>query len=199
MDGLWLVWRIKQSQLYALLAKLEAEGCIASTLHPQDAWPPRKVFKLTRTGRERYLAWVRSAVPHGRELRQDFFGKLYFALRLAFGRRGLLGGTLDAWGISIAFTTAAVVIAQTFIASPFYIKAASVAFAAVHRELQEAAALDGAITDSKNGEAAKKLFDYVLSPEAQSVLAKYGFIPVTGNSSGGAPGFAFDSVARGCE
>jgi PadR family transcriptional regulator, regulatory protein AphA len=80
-DGLWLVWRMKQSQLYALLVKLEAEEYITSTLHPQDARPPRKVYKLTRAGRERYLAWVRSAVPHGRELRQDFFGKLYFALR----------------------------------------------------------------------------------------------------------------------
>jgi DNA-binding PadR family transcriptional regulator len=80
-DGLWLVWRMKQSQLYALLIRLEAEEYITSTLQPQDAHPPRKVYKLTRAGRERYLDWVRSAVPHGRELRQDFFGKLYFALQ----------------------------------------------------------------------------------------------------------------------
>src|ERR1700686_164320 len=65
-EGLWLVWRLKQSQLYALLLRLEAEDFITSTLQPQDAHPPRKFFKLTRAGRERYLAWVRSAVPHGR-------------------------------------------------------------------------------------------------------------------------------------
>ncbi len=80
-EGLWLVWRMKQSQLYALLLRLEAEACITSTLQPQDAHPPRKIYKLTRAGRDRYLGWVRSAVPHGRELRQDFFGKLYFALQ----------------------------------------------------------------------------------------------------------------------
>jgi DNA-binding PadR family transcriptional regulator len=79
--GLWLVWRMKQSQLYALLAKLEAEEYITSSLHPQDARPPRKVYKLTRTGRGRFLAWMRSPVPHGRELRQDFLAKLYFALQ----------------------------------------------------------------------------------------------------------------------
>ena len=77
--GLWLIWRMKQSQLYALLAKLEAEVYISATLQPQDAHPPRKVYKLTRTGRERFLAWMRSPVPHGRELRQDFLAKLFFA------------------------------------------------------------------------------------------------------------------------
>ena len=77
--GLWLVWRIKQSQLYALLIRLESEGYIASTLQPQDSRPPRKVFRLTRAGRDRFAAWVRTAVPHGRDLRQDFLGKFYFA------------------------------------------------------------------------------------------------------------------------
>src|SRR6476620_11890304 len=61
-EGLWLVWRMKQSQLYALLLRLESEGFIASTLQQQDTRPPRKIFRLTRLGRERYLAWVHSAV-----------------------------------------------------------------------------------------------------------------------------------------
>jgi DNA-binding PadR family transcriptional regulator len=78
-EGLWLVWRIKQSQLYALLIRLESEGYIASTLQPQDSRPPRKVFRLTRAGRERFAVWVRTAVPHGRDLRQDFLGKFFFA------------------------------------------------------------------------------------------------------------------------
>jgi len=77
--GLWLVWRIKQSQLYALLIRLESEGFIASTLHPQDSRPPRKIFHLTRAGHERFTTWVRTPVPHGRDLRQDFLGKFYFA------------------------------------------------------------------------------------------------------------------------
>lgn len=43
------------------------------------------------------------------------------ALLYTFGRRGLLGSTLDAAGIQIAFTTIAVVLAQTFVALPFMV------------------------------------------------------------------------------
>lgn len=43
------------------------------------------------------------------------------ALLYTFGRRGLLGGTLDALGIELAFSTAAVVLAQTFVSLPFLV------------------------------------------------------------------------------
>lgn len=43
------------------------------------------------------------------------------ALLYTFGRRGLLGGTLEVLGIQIAFSTAAVVMAQTFVAMPFLV------------------------------------------------------------------------------
>ena len=46
------------------------------------------------------------------------------ALLMTLGRRGLIGGWLDDRGIEIAFTMAAVVIAQIFIAAPFYVRAA---------------------------------------------------------------------------
>ena len=66
------------------------------------------------------------------------------ALLMAFGRRGLLGGYLEGLGISIAFTPAAVILAQAFIASAFYIKAASIGFSSIDRDLEQAASLDGA-------------------------------------------------------
>lgn len=66
------------------------------------------------------------------------------ALLLVFGRRGLVGEPLAALGLQIAFTQAAVVMAQTFVAAPFYIKAAALGFASVEPELVQAAALDGA-------------------------------------------------------
>jgi molybdate transport system permease protein len=50
------------------------------------------------------------------------------ALLLAFGRRGLLGPKLEALGFSPVFSAAAVVMAQVFVASPFYLQAALVAF-----------------------------------------------------------------------
>ncbi len=43
------------------------------------------------------------------------------ALLYTFGRKGLLGETLDVLGLQVAFSTAAVVIAQTFVALPFLV------------------------------------------------------------------------------
>ncbi len=80
-SGLWLVWRIKQSRLYALLARLESEGYLTSTLLPQAGRPPRKMYRLSRSGHDRFRRWVRSPVPHGRDLRLDFLGKFYFAVQ----------------------------------------------------------------------------------------------------------------------
>lgn len=66
------------------------------------------------------------------------------ALLVAFGRRGLLGHYFSALGIDIAFSQTAVVLAQMFVAAPFYIKAAAAGFASVDQELEHAAGLDGA-------------------------------------------------------
>ncbi len=68
------------------------------------------------------------------------------ALLLTFGRQGPLGGWLATWGIQIAFTKTAVIMAQTFIAAPFFIKSAAIGFARIDPELEQAAALDGATT-----------------------------------------------------
>jgi molybdate transport system permease protein len=68
------------------------------------------------------------------------------ALLIAFGRRGIFGAALGALGISLPFTTAAVVIAQIFVAAPLYIRAARVGFSEVDRQLEEAAHVEGADT-----------------------------------------------------
>jgi molybdate transport system permease protein len=65
-------------------------------------------------------------------------------LLAAFGRRGLLGDSLDAFGIQIPFTKAAVVLAVAFVASPFYIRQAIAAFGAVDRNLLDASRTLGA-------------------------------------------------------
>src|ERR1051325_6860952 len=54
---------------------------------------------------------------------------------LASGRRGLIGPLLDGLGIDIAFSTIAVVLAQVFVAAPFYIQAATAAFAGIDENL----------------------------------------------------------------
>jgi len=66
------------------------------------------------------------------------------ALLLLLGRSGLLGRTLSAAGVEVPFTTAAVVLAQVFVSAPFFIRSARVGLAAVDRDLEDAARVDGA-------------------------------------------------------
>ncbi len=66
------------------------------------------------------------------------------ALLLAFGRQGLVGRGLDLFGVRIAFTSVAVVMAQTTIASPFFVRAARAGFEAVDPALEQAALTLGA-------------------------------------------------------
>jgi molybdate transport system permease protein len=66
------------------------------------------------------------------------------ALLFAFGRRTALAGLLRGLDIEIAFTLVAVVLAQFFVAAPFYIKSARVGFQSVPKELLDAAAVQGA-------------------------------------------------------
>jgi molybdate transport system permease protein len=60
------------------------------------------------------------------------------ALLAALGPSGILGGTLDAAGIELSFATAGVVVALTFVASPFYLRQAMTSFGAVDRSLLDA-------------------------------------------------------------
>lgn len=59
------------------------------------------------------------------------------ALLLTFGRQGLVGGFLSSLGIQIPFTAAAVVLAQTFVAAPLYVRAARGAFAGIDPRLEQ--------------------------------------------------------------
>jgi molybdate transport system permease protein len=66
------------------------------------------------------------------------------ALLMAFGRRGVLGGWLDDAGVRVGFTTTAVIFAQIFVSSPFYLRAARAAFSRMEPSMEEAAADLGA-------------------------------------------------------
>ena len=66
------------------------------------------------------------------------------ALLITFGRLGLVGQYLDVFGITVSFTTAAVVIAEVFVAAHFYVRQATVGFSQVRRDVEEAARVDGA-------------------------------------------------------
>jgi len=85
------------------------------------------------------------------------------ALLVAFGRRGLFGSVLNIFGISLPFTTAAVVIAQTFVAAPLYVRSARVGFSHIDPQLEESAHVEGANQ--------WQLFAEVMIPLARRALA----------------------------
>ncbi|MCY3991718.1 MAG: ABC transporter permease [Caldilineaceae bacterium] len=84
------------------------------------------------------------------------------ALLMAFGRRGMLGQGLSVAGIEIAFTSLAVILAQLFVASPYYIRAAIGGLSRSAIALEEAAALDGA--------DGRQIFRFVTVPLARASL-----------------------------
>ena len=88
------------------------------------------------------------------------------ALLLAFGRNGPIGSILSHWGISLAFTPAAVIMAQIFIASPYYIRSASIGFGSIEQEYIQAAELDGA--------GHWDMFRYIILPMARYALLSGG-------------------------
>ncbi len=100
------------------------------------------------------LAWVlaRTAVPGLRVVRALVTLPLVLppvvggvALLLAFGRNGFLGQYLDQWfGITIPFSPAAVVMAETFVAMPFLVVTVEGALRSADRGFEEAAATLGA-------------------------------------------------------
>jgi molybdate transport system permease protein len=66
------------------------------------------------------------------------------ALLVAFGRQGVFGSMLATLGISLPFTTAAVIIAQTFVSAPLFVRSARIGFAGVDPQVEEAARVEGA-------------------------------------------------------
>ena len=84
------------------------------------------------------------------------------ALLLTFGRRGFFGPVLATLGINLPFTTAAVIMAETFVAAPFYIRSAQTGFANVSHQLEESA--------SDLGASSWQVFQRVTLPLAGAAL-----------------------------
>ena len=95
---------------------LSLRTCVASTLACIVIGVPMAMV-LARS-EFRFLGVLRSLVLLPLVLPPVVGG---LALLYTFGRRGLLGESLDALGIQIAFSTIAVVMAQTFVALPFLV------------------------------------------------------------------------------
>ena len=85
------------------------------------------------------------------------------ALLFAFGRRTPIGELLHSLNLDVSFTLAAVILAQTFVSAPFYIKSARSGFQGVPRDTMDAARTEGA--------SGSQVFRFVVLPLALPSLA----------------------------
>lgn len=85
------------------------------------------------------------------------------SLLMLLGPHGPLGAVLGRWGISIVFTIAAVIIAQVFVALPFFVRAAKAAFEGIDPRLEQASLLLGA--------SRRRTFFFVVVPTVWPPLA----------------------------
>lgn len=158
VDRLWAVgvWSLAALLLLFLLAPLV--GLVLSSVpdgfgglgHP-GVWPALRLSLLTTaltlaivvvTGLP--LAWLIARTSSRPAAWAEAMAQLPVvvppavagvAMLLVFGRAGLLGGALSAFGIELPFTTAAVVMAQVFVSAPFFLQAAVAAFRGLDENL----------------------------------------------------------------
>lgn len=77
-EGLGEIWKIKISQVYAYLNKLEDQGYLTSERLQEGDYPTRRLYTITSAGEAAFLSWMATPVPSARDLRQLFMLKLYF-------------------------------------------------------------------------------------------------------------------------
>jgi DNA-binding PadR family transcriptional regulator len=78
------IWRIRQSQAYAVLKRLEKRGHLSASRIEQEKLPPIQVLKVTPAGRKHFAAWLETPTASSvRAIRLEFITRLYFAEKLA--------------------------------------------------------------------------------------------------------------------
>ncbi|MDY6861833.1 MAG: helix-turn-helix transcriptional regulator [Thermodesulfobacteriota bacterium] len=81
-------WYLGMSQIYALLKRMEKDGMVASTQKLQETRPPKRIFSITKKGKDSFVSWVQSPVEHIRDIRIEFMAKLFFIKRLKLDNGG---------------------------------------------------------------------------------------------------------------
>ncbi|UNX55169.1 ABC transporter permease [Georgenia sp. TF02-10] len=144
---LGMLARVPWTRLPALLTSEASLAALALSLRTSAA----ATVLVVVLGVPLALVLARTRLPGRRVLRTLVLLPLVLppvvsglALLTTLGRRGLLGGHLEALGIDIAFTTAAVVLAQTFVSLPFLVISLEGAVRTAGRRHEEVAATLGA-------------------------------------------------------
>ena len=130
----------------SLVADSRSSGC-----RSRSSWPG---------GRSGASGWLEAIVDLPIVLPPSVAG---LALLLVFGRRGLLADPMQVGRLDIAFTVVAVVLAQTFVSAPFFVRCGPDGLAGVDRDLEDAARVDGA--------SERQLFRRITVPLAGAALA----------------------------
>lgn len=142
-----LVWRAPWSTVWTTLSSHDARTALRLSL----------LTSLAATGIAIALgvplAWVqaRIAYPGRRVVRAVTILPMVLppvvggiALLLAFGRRGLVGQSLDHVGVHLPFHVAGAIAAETFVAMPFLVLTVEAAFRSADRRFEDAARTLGA-------------------------------------------------------
>jgi PadR family transcriptional regulator AphA len=88
---------IEQSLLYTYLRNVEERGLVEWSEVRVGNRPPRKLFELSRHGRDLIESWLDAPVERLRDVRLDFLLKLYFLRELDAGReRALVDAQIEA-------------------------------------------------------------------------------------------------------
>ena len=82
-SALKAAWRVSTSQLYSLMKRMEKEKLLESSIEPQVTRPSKRVFRITKKGKDAFLAWLSNPTDHVRDFRLEFLGKLYFYDKLS--------------------------------------------------------------------------------------------------------------------
>jgi len=75
------ILHLGQSNVYALLSRMERDGLVTAAEVEAGDRPTRRVYALTERGREAVSAWLDATVSHPRDMRIEFPLKLYLLTR----------------------------------------------------------------------------------------------------------------------
>ena len=76
-------WIAQMSQIYRELNILEEEGLVKSKIEPQEKRPDRKVYHLTKGGRETFLSWLNKFPDQlSQTCRSRFLMRIFFSSKI---------------------------------------------------------------------------------------------------------------------
>ena len=76
-------WAAQMSQIYRELNKLEEKRLVTSEVEPQEKRPNRKVYQVTREGKETFLSWLNKFPDRLSELyRSEFLMRIFFSSKI---------------------------------------------------------------------------------------------------------------------